>query len=291
MVRRRKHKKFLGEWGELIRWQNTLLAMLCVMVALTLGENSVSLSAKLILYFVVGLIFAGGNILNDFVDIESDKSAHPRRPLPSGTIKPKKALLVGLILMVIGVLLNFLGMSFYGAIPTLIAIGAAALLLFYDFLGSKIPLLGNIIIALLAGMVFIFVGTAQGLVNAHIYAGGFASLITLSRELVKDIADRPADEMVGARTVPVVIGDKRAASLASLCMAIIIPLTIVPYFAGVFNEWFLGAVILFVDLPVALLAWLLPGNISPSKARRFAKDMKWIIVGGLVALMLGGITA
>ncbi len=290
MTRARKNTGIFGEWGDLIRWKNSLVALACVFVAFSLGDIPPGQPAGVIVYLVVGLIFAGGNVLNDFVDVASDKIAHPRRPLPTGAIPRKSALILGLMLTGFGIILNFAGLRFYGLIPTLIAVFATALLLFYDFLGSRIPLLGNLIIAVLAGTVFIFVGTAQGLTHKHIYAAGFASLITLSREIVKDIADRRADASVGIKTIAVVIGDRRSANLASLCMALIIPVTIIPYFAGVFNEWFLGAVILFVDLPVALLAWLLPGNISPEKAKKFARDMKWIIIGGLAALLLGGIT-
>ncbi|HDR91151.1 MAG TPA: hypothetical protein ENN75_02760, partial [candidate division Zixibacteria bacterium] len=284
MVKRRKNKSLLGDWGELIRWKNTLVALGCVFVGLRLGETMVEIPARQILYLVVGLIFAGGNVVNDFVDIPSDKIAHPRRPLPSGTIKPKTAFIAGLAIITAGLLFNLAGMHYYGMIPTIIGVFAAVAILFYDFLGSRIPLVGNLVIALLAGGVFLFVGTAQGLTQAHIYAAGFSALITLAREIIKDIADRPADEKVGIRTIPAVIGDKRAAVLASACMATIIPLTIVPYFTGVFNEWYLGPMILFVLLPIVLLALLLPSNISPKKASKYARDLKWVILGGLFSL-------
>lgn len=291
MAKRKGNKPIFGEWGELIRWKNTVVALLCVMVGFALGDEPFPQPGRFLVYLVLGFIFAGGNVLNDFTDVASDKIAHPKRPLPSGMIPRKSALILGFVLIAVGVVLNLVGMRFYNLIPTLIAFSAAILLIFYDFLGSRIPLLGNLIIALLSGMVFIFVGTAQGLTRGHIFAAGFSALITLAREIVKDIADRPADESVGIKTIPAVIGDKRSANLASLCLAIIVPMTIVPYFTGVFNEWYLGLVILFVDLPIALLAWLLPGNISPTKASKYARDMKWIIIGGLVALFIGGLSA
>lgn len=291
MVKKRTKKKLFGEWGELIRWQNTLMALACVIVALQLGDEVLPAPARFVIYLVVGLIFAGGNVLNDFVDVPSDKIAHPRRPLPSGRIKPKTALIGGLFLISAGTIFNIAGMSIYGLIPALIAFFAAAGLLFYDFIGSRIPLLGNLIIAVLAGAVFVYVGTAQGLTQAHVYAAGFSALITLAREIVKDIADRPADEKVGIKTIPAVIGDRGAALLASITMAMIIPVSIIPYFTGVFNEWYLGPMILFAILPIALLALLLPGNISPAKAAKYARDMKWIIAGGLFALFLGGIAS
>jgi geranylgeranylglycerol-phosphate geranylgeranyltransferase len=291
MAKRKGNKSIFGEWGELIRWKNTIVALLCVMVGFILGDEPFPQPGRLLVYLVLGFIFTGGNVLNDFADVASDRIAHPKRPLPSGTIQQKSALFLGLGLMGMGLFLNFLGMKYYGLIPALIAFSALVLLVFYDFLGSRIPLLGNIIIALLSGMVFIFVGSAQGLTHGHIFAAGYSALITLAREIVKDIADRPADESVGIKTISAVIGDKRSANLASLCMAIIIPMTIVPYFTGVFNEWYLGLVILFVDLPIALLAWLLPGNISPAKAKKYARDMKWIIIGGMIALFIGGIAS
>ncbi len=291
MAKRRKKKNFFCEWGQLIRWQNTLVALVCVFIAFKLGDTVLPQPARFLVYLIVGLIFAGGNVLNDFVDVDSDRVGHPKRPLPTGSIARKSALLVGIALLASGLLTDIFCIKYFGVMPVLLGVLAAVLLLFYDFIGGKIPLLGNFIVSLLAGLLFIFAGSVQGLTHGHIFAAGFATFIHLGREIVKDIADREADESVGIRTLSSVIGDRKAAQLASLSMFIVIPLTIIPYFMGVFSEWYLGAVILFADLPILLIAWLLPGNITPHRAKKYAGDIKWIIIGGLFALFLGGISS
>lgn len=40
-----------------------------------------------VIFFIIG-----GNTLNDYLDRDLDKFAHPERPLPSGKIKPQVAL-------------------------------------------------------------------------------------------------------------------------------------------------------------------------------------------------------
>ncbi len=290
-TRKQRKKPVLVHWLGLIRWKNTIIALICVMVAFTLGDSPVPRAAKWIVYLVVATIFAGGNVLNDYIDYRSDAIAHPDRPIPSGGIKRKHALIVGIIFLSIGVLVSICGIGLYGPLPAIIAIFAALLLVFYDFVGGRIPFLGNFAVGLLGGMVFIFAGSVQGLTKGQIYGAGYAALFHLGREIVKDIADRQADEATGIRTLPSLIGDKNAARLASLALFLIIPLTIIPYFAGVLSVWYLGAVLLFVDLPILLLAWLMPLNITPRKAARYASDLKWVMVGGLVALFLGGISS
>jgi len=287
----KRKRKPIEEWANLIRWKNTGVALACVAAALTLGETRLPCIIKLLIYSAVGLIFAGGNVINDYVDYESDAVGHPNRPIPSGTIERKIALIMGIVFFIGGVLFAALGAINYGPIPALIAIGAALLLLFYDFIGGKIPFVGNFAVAILGGLVFIYPGSVQGLTKKHIFAAGFAVLIHLGREIVKDIADRAADESVGIRTLPSIIGDTKAARLASACLFLIVPLTILPYFIGVFSVWYLGTAILFVDLPIILLAWLFPVGVTARKASKFASDLKWIMIGGLVALLLGGLTS
>ena len=291
MAKRPKKRSKFANWMRLIRWANTLAALFCVYVGFSFGADNPSAGEWVVVLFSVGFIFAGGNALNDYVDAQIDESAHPKRPLPSGALKREKVRKVGINLISIGVLIALGGTSLFGLLPASIALLAAGLLVLYDLYFKRVPLLGNAVVGLLGAMVFIYTGTVQGLAPGHLYAAGFAFLFHVGREIVKDIADLPFDEAAGIRTLPARIGATHSAKIATFFLLIIVPLSIVPYFTKAFSLWYLGAVIMFADLPLLLFAWMLPQSTSPSAASKMASDLKWVMVGGLFALLLGGLTS
>jgi len=290
MSYKRKKRSRLANWATLIRWKNTLIAILCVLVAFSMGESFPSAFIQIVVFVTVVCIFAAGNVLNDYLDIKTDRLAHPKRPLVTGDIPTNKALKLSIILFIIGGISALIGIQLYGYIPAIIAIAALGLLIFYDFIAKKVTLLGNFIIALLGAMVFLYAGFTQGFVLGHLYAAIFAFLFHLGREILKDIADSKADSQIGIKTLPARIGIRKSAILAIIPFITIVLISPVPYFTKYFSLWYLAVVILFVDLPLILLSMIIPHDIKPESAQKFASDLKWIMLGGLISLLLGGLT-
>src|SRR4030042_166904 len=81
-----------------------LAAIVCV------GINGLEdFAVEVILSMAVVVLFpAGGNSLNDYFDRETDKVAHPRRPIPSGGVKPSSALALSIVLFSSAQILSFL---------------------------------------------------------------------------------------------------------------------------------------------------------------------------------------
>lgn len=50
-----------------------------------------------------GLLYMAGMVWNDWFDLEEDRLARPGRPIPSGAISEKTALVIGVILMLLGI--------------------------------------------------------------------------------------------------------------------------------------------------------------------------------------------
>lgn len=284
-----RKKASISDWARLFRWQNTLFALLCLFVGFRIAFSRVDFLSQLLAYIVLGFSFAGGNALNDALDCEIDKISHKNRPIPSGKISKENALAVARVFLCIGFICAIIAYFFWGITPVVMALCAIILLVFYDVFFKKIMLLGNIIIALLGASVFLLAGAISGFSPAHIYAGAFAFLIQFSREIVKDIEDRAGDEIFKINTLPVKFGDSISARIAVLPLILIVLLSIVPYFTGVFSIWYLGAVILLVDLPLLLVAWSLPISISQKTARRSSLELKIIMALGLLAILIGGV--
>ncbi|MCP4706030.1 MAG: UbiA family prenyltransferase, partial [candidate division Zixibacteria bacterium] len=100
------------------------------------------------------LVCGAGNSLNDYLDIEADKLNHPERPLPKGDLPPYIAILTMIIFNAVAIILGFM-INF----PVLVIIITAILLLFlYNFKLKKMPLVGNLIVSILGGALFLVGG-------------------------------------------------------------------------------------------------------------------------------------
>ena len=75
------------------------------------------------------------------------------------------------------------------------------------------PLIGNIIIAFILGVSFLFCGAAHNNTAPMWIPMMLAFGLTLVREIVKDIADMEGDRSVGLRTFPIATGIDRAIQL------------------------------------------------------------------------------
>jgi len=224
----------------------------------------------------VGFI-AGGNALNDYVDREVDKVAHPERPLPSGRMEPITALKVAAVLFVaafaVALLLN--------ALSIIIVTLAMVLMLAYELKLKVSGLAGNVVIAFLTGGLFLLGGAVVGNIENTIAVAGMAMLVSLGREITKDIEDMEGDE--GRNTLPMRIG-KRNAGIVAASFFIIGPLlSMEPVINGIFGVAYLPIVL------VANAIFLYDSWILFKDPRRAQKLAKLGMMVALVAFIAGGI--
>ena len=88
----------------------------------------------LILLFASGSLYCGGMVWNDIFDRHDDAKARPQRPLPSGRVSLRDALLIAITLTLLGLLLAAL------ADQLVIASVLAALIIAYDTWLKHTPL-------------------------------------------------------------------------------------------------------------------------------------------------------
>jgi geranylgeranylglycerol-phosphate geranylgeranyltransferase len=145
------------------------------------------------------LTAAAGNVVNDIYDKESDKINHPERPLAKGVIKNNEAWAEYFVLTLAAILISAL----INQVAFAIVVLTSVLLYLYSTRLKKIPLLGNITIAYLTGLAFVYGGVAVNNVKSAYVPAVFAFIINLIRELVKDIQDMEGDKKVGLKTFPI----------------------------------------------------------------------------------------
>jgi geranylgeranylglycerol-phosphate geranylgeranyltransferase len=180
-------------------------------LAVARGDDPLAITLT---FLAVFLITGAGNVINDYYDRDIDAINRPKRPIPSGRISPKWAWNYSLALFVIGCLLAGL----VNQICLLVAAFNSVLLFFYARNLKATPLMGNLCVAFLTGSTFLFGGAAAGaaglLANQIPFLLSF--LATMSREIAKDIEDIEGDRQGGAKTLPILAGEKASAVLAAI---------------------------------------------------------------------------
>jgi geranylgeranylglycerol-phosphate geranylgeranyltransferase len=204
------------------------------------------------------LVTAGGNVLNDILDREGDRTNHPDRPLVTGAISVPTARLLCGALFLAGVVLGIVVAVREPWVGVILAMAVAALL-GYEFVLKARGFVGNLVVAWLTGLVFLYGGAAVGNLVDVLPFGAMAFLATLSREVIKDMEDVAGD--VGRSTLPQTRGLPIAGAVARGSVGAAIALSIVPLFwylplASVVGIMYLGLVAVADGVFVLSVAYL-----------------------------------
>lgn len=190
---------------------------------------------------VLATVFAtaAGNAINDYFDREIDRINRPDRPIPRGAVTPREALLYSVLL--------FLGAVVAAVTLPILALAIAVFnllsLLAYTELFKGQPLVGNAVVAYLTGSTFLFGGAAVNRPLGAAVLFVLAALATLTREIVKDVEDIEGDREEGLRTLPIVLGERRALWVGVAVMVVAVVASVVPYVEGTFGIVYLLLVI------------------------------------------------
>lgn len=269
---------------ELSRPGNSILAAsFVIIVALMAGATD--LRIILTAAAVATLITAGGNSVNDYYDRDIDAINKPNRPIPSKRIKSNLAFGYSLFLLGLGIFMSL----FLNVFALVLALANSILLVVYASHLKKTGFLGNIIISYLTGSVFLFGGAVVNTATSW-WIGTVlavcAFLVTAGREIIKDIEDVKGDKAAGARTLPIVIGNIKSSLVASSFLLIVIVLSPVPYFMGIFH-WVYLLIIGATDLILLHSVYLILAKTGKRSAAKVQRQLKIAIFIALLAFVLG----
>ncbi len=270
---------------ELTRPFNAFITALTVVVGGIIAGKDVEFSVwrLIVAGLSAALVAGGGNAINDAFDIAIDLVNRPKRPIPSGRISRFVAFLWGVTLMFCGVGIGWLLGREFG----IVASSVAVLLYLYDYRLKRTLLLGNVAVALCGGLAFVYGGLAAGNYQAALIPAGFAFLIHLGREIVKDVEDEAGDRVVGARTLPIVASKRAALGVAAGVLIGLASLTPIPFVRGVYGQWYFVMVMPFVATPLIILAFQLAYGLGTRGLRRVSFSLKIIMLTGLASLYVG----
>lgn len=199
------------------------------------------------------LIAAGGNIINDYFDVRADRVNRPKRLIISRHIKRRWAIVSHWTFNALAFFIAlYLCWRYHTLWFAIIHITSITLLWWYSVQLKKKPIIGNLVISALTVLVImltaLFLSKANGpsLIQTIFYDTndpvlqvnafyvtlifmGMAFLQNLCREIIKDVEDIPGDQVIHARTLPMVIGI-RASQLFVGFLLLFFPLA---YFGGI----------------------------------------------------------
>src|SRR5688500_17669516 len=173
----------------LIRWENALLSALGVLLGAWWANGSVLASTTLAAAAVAVALTAVANAENDYQDLGIDRSAHPERPLPSGTLRPVHARIVVVVAALIAIALS---LALDPALALLRA-GIVARTLVYSRVLKTRGVVGNVTVAVLASLPFLYGAWAAGRPSAAIPLLTVGAPLHFAREIAKDLEDAEAD--------------------------------------------------------------------------------------------------
>ena len=254
----------------IIRPVNAIAAGLAAVVAYLIATGTLT-PAVLLLFVVVTLITAAGNIINDYFDVEIDRVNRPDRPIPSGQVRLSAARAYAVTLFLAGILVCLLTNDLCIAI----AVINSLLLIVYAARLKRTPLFGNITVSYLAASMFLFGGALGGLPGLlHVMPfAGMTFFAMLTRELVKDAEDVEGDKACGAVTIPIRYGIPAAMLLALFCALLGVMASLVPFLWWGF--WYISGIlpidglILFACIKVVMCTT--PSGVKVSGASTLLK--------------------
>lgn len=272
----------MNPYLQMFRMGNAVMGAVGLLVACFMAAGTDAFASEYLVNMalcaaVVVVFVAGGNSINDSIDYEIDKTSHPERPVPMGRITPKQAHVTGISLLLLSVIISIF--TFDAACIAIVVI-ASVLMYLYEVLLKQRGFIGNITIAVLTGMVFLLGSAIVHDVWANLAPALMAGLVTVGREICKDIEDMEGDE--GRYTLPMMIG-KRAAALVAVLFFVAGPvLSIWPMITDQYGP--LYYVVVIADVLFLYAAYL--GLRDPHAGQKMAKKG---MIFGLLAFIAGAI--
>ena len=269
---------------KIIRPLNFLITFVSVIVSalICLPDKTPGMNL-FIAALAAALVMASGNIINDIYDVTIDKINKPHRPLPSNKITVKEAYLIYFVFLFISIFIS----AIVNEIVVSIVLISILLLFFYSKYLKRMPLVGNIIVAFLTGLVFIFGGIVVENPSAAIVPAVFAFLINLIREIVKDMEDVEGDKNAGVETFQVKYGFQKSKYVVSIVSIFLILFTCYPFVIKLYKIEYFISVMIFVNPIIVYSLKNLFVDSSQKNLRKISNLLKLSMVFGLVAIYLG----
>lgn len=249
-------------------------------------------------------IAAAGNIINDYFDLNIDQVNKPNKVVVNTIISRRWVIFWHMLLSMLGLFFTVyaLPVSLYWHL-VLANMGSILLLWFYSTNFKKQLLVGNVVISLLTAWVLLIlffskqplqikqllsVGHAEvRFFRLTMLYASFAFVISLIREVVKDMEDIEGDRKYGCRTLPIVWGVNAAKLFVAVWLVVLIAALVILQFYLLPMGWWHSALYCFIAI-IAPLIWILTRlfkSHTPADFHRLSTIIKFVMLTGILSMV------
>ena len=312
--------KLIAAFFRLIRWPNLLFIALTqiffyyfVLHASVInesGENFIKQRSSLFILLVISsvLIAAAGYIINDYFDLKIDAINKPQKIVVDRIVKRRWAIVWHLIFSSIGIIFSFY-ISYKTKIYSIDIVNflCVFMLWFYSTTFKRKLLSGNVIISTLTAWVIVsvylfsgvkvleyhgwnfsgYVFDARKLFKLTMLYSGFAFVLSLIREVVKDIEDMNGDARYNCRTMPIAWGLPATRVFIGVWMVVLISTIFISIFYAFQSGWKVGSVysFIFILIPLFYIMIKLLKAESVKDYRKLSLAIKFTMFAGIISMI------
>lgn len=250
------------------------------------------------------LIAAAGYIINDYFDLNIDQINKPDKVVVNHGVSRRWAIFWHMLLSLLGFFFTVLALSpsrfWYLVLANLSCI---ILLWLYSTNFKRQLLIGNVVISLLTSWVILIIYFSKSPLSIEsvtstdsssirlfrltmLYAS-FAFIISLVREVLKDMEDRIGDQQYGCRTMPIVWGLQASRVFIYVWLVVLTGSLLLLQVYVVAYGWWLSITycILLIVLPILMVIRKLSEAQTQQDFHQLSNRVKFIMFTGILSML------
>jgi 4-hydroxybenzoate polyprenyltransferase len=297
--------RLVSAFLKLIRWPNLvfiILTQLLFYLGVYVPLYQVNDFKKLI-WIIIASVFvaAAGYIINDYFDLNIDQINKPGKNVFVRSVHRRWAIIWHFIFSFLGILGTALAVGLHQWYLIIANICCVALLWFYSTSFKRQLLIGNLVISLLTAWTILILFFAYTQPSeafsanptsikffriAFLY-GGFAFVISLIREAIKDMEDIEGDARYGCKTLPIVLGIRTTKIYTAVWIVVLAAALIILQLYVLQFGWWMAVIygILFVIIPLLYMLFRLIKAQSSKDFTYLSRFSKWIMFAGILSMV------
>jgi 4-hydroxybenzoate polyprenyltransferase len=250
------------------------------------------------------LIAAAGYIINDYFDLNIDQINKPDKVVVNHGVSRRWAIFWHMLLSLLGFFFTVLALPpslfWYLVLANLLCI---ILLWLYSTNFKRQLLIGNVVISLLTSWVILIVFFSKSPLSLESVAtidtssirlfrltmlyASFAFIISLVREVLKDMEDRIGDQQYGCRTMPIVWGLQASRVFVYVWLIVLSGSLLLLQLYVVAYGWWLSITycILLIILPVGMVIRKLSTAQTQQDFHHLSQRIKFIMFTGILSML------
>ena len=304
--------KLITAFLRLVRWPNLVFialtqtlfvyfVMMPVFANSDIEPNVQGLNFLLICISSI-LIAAAGYIINDYFDLNIDQVNKPGKLVVEKIIRRRSAIIWHIFLSVTGIILGFY-VDYTTHIWLLGFSNSVCVFLLFIYSASlkRKFLIGNVLISLLTAWTILVVAWCEYnhlikinnglhadkiLRETFLYAG-FAFIISLIREVVKDMEDVEGDRKYGCRTMPIVWGINATKVFVAVWLIVLTGVLVIVQVYAMRLGWWLSVLYSTITI-LAPLIWIFRKLFTaqlPQHFNRISSAIKLVMLTGILSMV------